>query len=878
MYLVKKFLDTCKKMLTNIKLFFVAVWRTVNKGSSKIVNPDVKPGVRRVGRMFGSVTGIIVRITLIVLLTGILTGAILGVFGAIYVTRYLDVNTDLPLDQMQLDLTTHIWAENPYDHEGWIPLATLSGRENRVWVPFEEIPDFIINATVAIEDKRFWDHDGVDWKRTIGAFYTMFSPGDGPMFGGSTLTQQLIKNITKDSDATVSRKIQEIFRALAFERDNPGRGGKEYILEMYLNTVYFGSGCYGVVTAAQRYFGKELDDLTVAEAASLIGITNNPSVFNPYTNPKNNKRRQEVILSEMFDQRMLTRHEFNIAKYAPLNFHVGTAGGGDSIRSWFVDQIIRDATEDLMRDRGWSRAVAQQWIFSGGLNIYATIDLNIQKAMDDIWLDDDRWPDSPDAEPAEAAMTIVCNETGNIKAMIGGREKTGNLEFDRSTHARRQPGSAIKPITVYAPAFDLGLLHPYSPVDDIPQRDLNDRAWPRNLPDRYEGFTNVMHAMAVSKNTVATHVLDFVGVQRSADYARDRFGITTLIESGVDNDMSIAPLALGGLTHGVTVREMTEAFASIANGGVRNRTRTYTHITSQDGTMFYENRRNPTLAIKEMAAYYTELTLIAAVQPGATGRHARLENMPIAGKTGTTSRNVDRWFAGYTPYYTAVTWFGYDIPRDMSYYSSNPAVHMWRQVMEKAHEGLERKEFAQPGGVGSYRHCIDSGMPVGAHCHLDPRGGSRTATGFLSIDDMPSGTCTMHVSVDLCTVSGRLATAYCPSDTRRRTALINITRYVPRQSFSLGDEQYTIRHWQGGVSAPTLPSARPFGERFRAVAVGNDGRTPFNSFCTLHTTPQQQPPPPPPGPTDDPVPPGPTDATEPPDPPEPGGSGDDGGD
>ncbi|MDR0324525.1 MAG: transglycosylase domain-containing protein [Oscillospiraceae bacterium] len=841
-------MDKVKAVLHKIKCFFIAVWRTVKKGARKIFSPEIKPGVKRVSRMFGAVLGVFARILLVMLLIFVLTGAMIGVFGAIYVTRYLDVNTDIDLNQFDLDLTSHIYAKDPDNPGQYILLESLSGKENRIWVPYDEIPRNIIDAVVAIEDERYWSHEGVDWKRTIGAFYTLFQPGSS-QFGGSTITQQLIKNLTGEKDATVARKLQEIFRALAFERTYPGVAGKELILEYYLNTVHFGSRCDGIVTAAEQYFGKALNELTLAECAALVGITNNPSVYNPYSNPKNNKRRQETILFKMHDLQMITRHEYNMAKYEPLTFaRRENMAGGDRLRSWYVDQIIRDVTVDLMEEWGWSPILARQYIFSAGVNIYACIDLNIQAAMDAIWADDSCWPASPDAEPAEAAMMVIDHTTGEIKAMIGGREKTGNLVFDLSTQAKRSPGSSIKPITVYAPAFDLGLITPYSPVDDMPVQNVDNRGWPKNSPVGYDGHMNILRGVTVSKNTVAVQITDMVSVEKSFEYATERFGLTTLIESKtfgnqVMSDLSLSPLGMGSLTEGATVREMTGAYAAIANRGLRNKTRTYTHITDQTGAIVFENKSNPVSAIKDKAAYYMETCLVNAVESG-TGRRARLDNMPVAGKTGTTSANKDRWFAGYTPYYTAVCWFGYSIGRDMNYYNNtvgNPAVHMWRQVMEKAHEGLERKEFEQPVDMRTFTYCIDSGLPPSDLCRLDPRGG-RTSTGVLDKDDIPRSTCNVHTAANICIISNQIATPFCPPEMLKKTTLLNLVRWSPIPNFALGDEQYTLRLWQGAVPEPEpedeeqeaggVPVAGTGdAPRYRVVSVGADGKTPYNAFC-----------------------------------------------
>jgi penicillin-binding protein 1A len=389
--------------------------------------------------------------------------------------------------------------------------------------------------------------------------------------------------------------------------------------------------------------------------------------------------------------------------------------------------------------------------------------------------------------------------------MIGGREKLGDDVFDLSTMARRSPGSVIKPLTVYAPAFDLGLLHPFSPVDDVPVRNVGGRAWPRNSPAGYSGRTYVLHALAVSKNTVSCHVANAVGHQTSFDYGRERFGLSTLVESQtvgneIKTDIDLSPMALGSLTRGATVRDITGAFAAIANGGVRNKTRTYTHFIDQNGATF-ENRPDPQIAVKETTAYYLETCLIAAVNNGTGGR-ARLSDLtknriPVAGKTGTTSANHDRWFAGYTPYYTAATWFGYAIGRNMNYYTSNPAVHMWRQVMDIIHADLETKAFEPLADTRTFSFCADSGLPTGNHCHQDPRGG-RTRSGRLFADDIPRQTCTVHTPVQRCVASGRLATPYC--QLTETIALLSVDRSLPIAT-AIPDEQYLVRRW--GVDDPS---------------------------------------------------------------------------
>ena len=827
-------MEQLKKILRNIKFFFIAVGRTIKKGAKKVFNPNIKTGLRGFGRALGSVMGVVGRIAVTLLLIVLLTGTIVGVFGAIYITRYLDVDTNVELEMYSLNLSSHVYAHDPENSDGWVEIDTFTGEENRVRASYDEIPAALIDAFVAIEDRRFWQHDGVDWKRTAGAFLSMLTGGD--QYGGSTITQQLIRIITQDKDVTVSRKLNEIFRALAFERKYPGQEGKELIMESYLNMIPLGNGCSGVVTAAETYFNKTLDELTLAECALLAGITNNPSFYNPFTRPNNAKRRQEVILSEMYNQQIISRHEYNIAKYQPLVYARRTASESASLNSWYVDQVITDVQNDLMSEYGYSLELASDYIYSGGLHIYTCMDMDIQKILDDVWEDPASWPETPDAEPPESAMMIADQYTGEIKAMIGGREKTGDRVRNNATMMKRQPGSSFKPIAVYTPAFELGVATPYTPIDDMPVREVSGRGWPRNSPARYEGRMSVLNAVTQSKNAVSVQVLERITYPQSFKFATERLGISTLVESKASGnqtltDVAASPLAFGALTEGVTVRDMTAAYSAMANdAGIRHESRTYTLVADSEGATILDNRSESVQAMKEKTAYYMRTCLINAVASG-TGGSARFRDvsMPVAGKTGTTSENKDRWFAGFTPYYTAACWFGYRIPRNMSFFAQhvgNPAVHMWRQVMEKVHEGLDRKEFYVPDGLVEYTYCIDSGLPATDACRLDPRG-NRIATGFLDRDDIPKTRCNVHTLVDVCTLSNRLAGEFCAEEVRAKRALLNINRHAPLP-MSLADEQFVL---PADMRGDVVPEGM-----YPVTAVGTDGATPYNTYCTVCET------------------------------------------
>ncbi|MCL2082596.1 MAG: transglycosylase domain-containing protein [Oscillospiraceae bacterium] len=757
-------------------------------------------GMKRAGRGTLSLFGVVVRFVILLILIAVLTGTFLFTFGIVYITNYLDSDTGIDLEQISLDQTSHIYAQNPKNPKKWRLVNTISGEENRVWVSYDKIPKYIIDAAVAIEDRRFWSHHGVEWKRTFGAAVTLFG-GSTEQFGGSSITQQLIKNLTNEKEATVSRKLKEIFRALEFEK----RYSKEDILEWYLNTIYLGRGCNGVLTASEAYFSKPLDKLTLAECASIVGITNNPSVYDPFINPQNNEKRQRTILYEMMDQNLITREEYDEAINQKLKFTQGKATTSNKNTSWYEDQAIRDLTSDLMEEYGYSKQVAQQFIYAGGINIYLCVDLNIQSKLDRIWADPKAWPSTPDKEPPESAMMITDPYSGDIKAMIGGREKVGQLLFDRSTLAKRQPGSSLKPVSVYAPAFEKGLITPYSTEVDSHTDILYGRRWPRNSPDRYEGSMSILKSITTSKNTIALKILRKVGVDEAFDFTKNVMGLSTLVDSAkrqdrVFTDKAEAPLAFGGLTDGVTVRDMCGAFNPFPNGGTRYKTRTYSHITRKDGQIIFENKNDPAMVFSELTASYVTSCLESAVTSG-TGSRAKIGNMAVAGKTGTTSENKDRWFAGYTPYYVGVCWFGYDNPRDMAYYSSNPAVHMWQKVMASVHKDLDRKGFTFDSVTTAVQseYCTESSKKPTAAC----RSADSIATGTYEPGSMPSEVCDLHKMVNICGISGKLAVGGCPAATLQETGYL-------RPDKAKAKDYCTYNHPEPSLPPVTPKPATPF--------------------------------------------------------------------
>lgn len=656
------------------------------KKTAKVAAEATAVTVSGVLRTVGKV---IATILLIFVTTGILFTCIF----AYYVKTNLSDDLDISLETMTVNLASTILYtdKNGVAHE----LASIHGTENRVWVEYENIPINLEHAAVAIEDKRFYDHKGVDWYRTVGAFGNMFLSMKND-FGGSTLTQQLIKNITKEDDITVQRKLLEIFRALEFERMYT----KEEIMEWYLNVIFLGEGCNGVGTASKTYFNKDVWDLSLAECASLIGITNNPSKYDPYISSKtreNNKERQETILFEMYDQGYITHDEYTAAVAEPLVFkrsedeeYVMT------INSYYVDTVISDVARDLMEEKGINYNTAMNMINNGGLQIFASIDMDAQNIVDSIYKDPANFPQSksPRGESLQSAVVVMDPYTGEILALSGGvGEKTGNLVFNRAVDALRPPGSSIKPIATYGPAIDQGLIAPDDLINDAPKGTISLSGttwWPSNAGGGNRGIVTIRSALINSLNTVSAQILDKLTPKVSYQYLTERLGVENLVES----DCDYAPLSLGQLTNGITVREMAQAYTAFVNDGVFTHARTYTHVLDSEGKPVLDNSPDTIVAFKANTAW-TITDMLSDAASGGTGKESYLGFMPNAGKTGSSTDYCDRWFVGFTPYYVAAVWTGYDTPSRI-YTSGNPAAQIWKKIMVPLNEGLPYKAFKTP--------------------------------------------------------------------------------------------------------------------------------------------------------------------------------------
>ena len=655
------------------------------KKAGRIAKAAVNVTVDTISGTIGSVFKVLGTILLIFLITGLLFACIF----AYYVKTCLTPNINISLEDYKLSESSTIYYQ---DSSGqWQELVTLAGKQKRIWVDYDQIPWYMEKALVAIEDKRFYEHKGVDWYRTAGAFVEMFAKME-TSYGGSTITQQLIKNLTGKDDVTIQRKLTEIFGALELEK----KYDKQEIIEWYLNAVYFGEGCWGVQTAAQTYFGKDVSELSLAECACIVGITNKPTLCDPFYNEEKNKERQETILREMYDQGYIDYQMYIDAVNEDISAALVHSPGEEysqEIYTYYEEMVVDDVITDLMELKGISYEAASTLLYNGGYSIYSCLDPNIQAIVDNVYQNVENIPSTwRSSQQLQSSIVIMDPYTGQVKAISGGvGEKTQNFPLNRATKTQRSPGSSIKPIASYGPATEYGLITPNTLVNDSANIHLSGTSWyPSNDGGGNFGVLTILEALQYSLNTVAAQIVDKLGPERSYDFLQNRLGVTSL----VPDDCAYAPMALGQLTNGITVREMAQAYCSFVNDGIFTYARSYTKVLDSDGSVLIDNQPETIVAFSPNTAYVMTYMLQNATARG-TGTEAYLGTMPVAGKTGTSTDYKDRWYVGCTPYYVAAVWTGYDTPERI-YCSGNPAAQIFRKIMRPIHEGLEYKSFPWP--------------------------------------------------------------------------------------------------------------------------------------------------------------------------------------
>ena len=740
----------------------------------------------------------------VLMIAGVCAFVFAGVLGD-YLQDDILPMADIDIAGYELDQNSYIYYVDSNDNIQ--KYQDIFAAINSTWADIEDIPEDMIHAAVAIEDHRFFEHQGVDWVTTIKACARMFFGDDS--VGGSSITQQLIKNalLTEDSgadDVTVQRKVLEIFRAIQLEK----RYNKEEILELYLNFIYLGQGCRGVRSAAAAYYGKEIESLTAAECASIIGITNSPTFYDPYQNPENNKDRKENILwamnkygwltdeeyQEALDQELVLKNgidledsmAFCINKECGYKGIVNTLPNTDgkyycpecgreipveednsqNVYSWFTDTVLEDVAKALAEknDMAWNTAtrdMMMQQIKVGGYHIYSTIDVEVQAQVDKIYTDLSQIPDTRGGQQLQSAIVVIDNSTGDIVAMAGGvGEKRQPDEWNRATDAKLQSGSSIKPIAIYAPGFEQGSLTPATVIKDLPL-NYDDGAWPRNDNFSYGYSSTILSGVTRSVNAVAAHSLDRIGLNYGYEYAKYKFRISSLVDEYVDengvihSDNAYAPLAMGAQTWGVHVRDMAGAFATFAGDGVYREPRTFTKVYDSNGELVIDNEQDQEFILSQKSVNYMNYCLNNAVE-GGTGTEARISGMQVAGKTGSTSQFKDRWFCGFTGYYTAAIWTGFDKPEVINATGgvNNPAAALFKKVMAPLHEDKENVKLYDTSEMVYVSVCLDSGLRATGACGKDARGIGRVASAMVYPEDVPSGYCNKHFSVTQCSGGG----------------------------------------------------------------------------------------------------------------------------
>lgn len=653
-----------------------------------------------------------------------------------YVLTYMisftngDVAIDLEEYKGEQSQTSFIYAYNKNGDE--VEYARLHGEENRVWVDLDEMSPYLLKAYISLEDKRFREHKGVDWYRFFGVVTKYIGQG------ASTITQQLIKNLTMEKDVTAVRKFREILFALNLEKHYT----KDTILEAYLNTLYLGNGCYGVKTAAETYLGKEPDELTLAECASIAAITQAPYTYDPLINPENNRERQTFCLNEMLVQGVISKKEYdeainqkmvftNSKDYVPKETEKKTEKT-DKVNNFYVDFIIDSVIEDLQAKYGYTLQQATRKIYYGGLKIYAAVDMDVQKKLEDVYVNRVTFPkekDTPSNPAVQSAMTVL-DYKGRVVGIIGqaGPKKT-NRCLNRAADSPRQPGSTIKPIATYAPAIEFNYVNWSTKILDYGFPYQGMRIWPKNVDGSHgsNSKVTVQYAIEKSLNTVpARLIVNTLTPKKSMEFLRDKFHITTLDDV---TDSYASPMTAGALTNGISSLEIAAAYAAFGNGGKYYKPYCYYKVMSSDGKeVLLENKPvGEQILSAETADIMCELLQTVNTTYYGKGPHVRKSD--IMAKTGTTDDDKDRWFVAGTPYYVSSVWYGYDKPKTLPA-GLNPAAKIFIEVFDRIHKDLPAKQFEKHGSVVSKKYCSVSGLLAGKNC-------ASTKTGWYSLNHLP---------------------------------------------------------------------------------------------------------------------------------------------
>lgn len=674
-----------------------------------------------------------------------------------------------------------------YDEQGTL-ITKIHGAENRVHISIKEVPKQVKLAFLAIEDVNFYDHNGISFRGIARAALKDIIEQDTSQ-GASTITQQLVKRTFLKPEKRFKRKIQEAYLSMQLERQYT----KDEILEMYLNQIYFGAGAYGIQAAANVYFNKNVQDLTLAEAALLAGLPKSPTNYDPFKNPENARNRQLTVLSSMLKYEFITEMENTQAKKEKVVLSESKK------RSYPYPYFVEYVLEQLVSKYGDDK------VFNGGLRVYTTLDPKIQTASEKALNNPNNFPPSKKDEGGllqpQAGVVVLDPHTGYIKALVGGRGRDDSQQrlFNRATQAKRQPGSSFKPVIAYSPFIDQGGA-PASVLDDSPL-EFADGYKPKNFDLAYRGMTTIREAVTDSINIMAIQALKEVGISKAHKFAKN-LGIQNL---NPKNDLGLG-IALGGIEQGVTPLELTRAYGAFANGGVYVESTVITKVTDQEGNIIDKTNPKKAKAMKDTTAYLMTDMLKDVVTKG-TGYNARLDKWTAAGKTGTTNEGKDIWFVGYTPALVAGVWMGHDVPKPMPrIYGGTYPAKLWKEIMTEAHKGKKVVEFNKPATIVSATVCSKSGLLPSDLCPTEDLVTDNFAKGTI-----PNKVCSSHVEVEISAESGKLATEFCPD---------KISKVFLKPGISVSDPEnapteYCTIHGPETASSqpPTLCTSAEHGDR-----------------------------------------------------------------
>jgi len=642
---------------------------------------------------------------------------------------------------LELNMTSVIYVKN--ESGNWEEYKRVHGDENRIWISLKKVPEMLQEAFIAIEDEDFQKHHGVDWQRTFMAVANQFLKFSSVDFGASTITQQLVKNITSDKEKVYERKIREIVRAVFIETQL----SKDEILEAYLNTIALGNGINGVQVAANYYFNKEVGELTLAECAAIAAITKNPSRYNPVTNMQENTDRRRVVLTKMYELGYISYEELLDAYYEEVELDFSKKESLDSeINNYFVDTLIEDVIEDLSEKYECDKEFASRMFYNGGFRIYSTMDPKIQSVMEETYSKESRYfyetrrNDEGERERVQSAMTIM-DYNGHIVGVVGGTgEKTVNRGLNRAL-VPRQPGSTMKPLGVYALAIENDIVDYTSTVLDRPVKNYYSYGkWgPREWFGGYMGSVPLNYALRRSMNAVPVRLLDDVGIDESYKFLTKNMNFKHLTKE----DKNASSLALGGCIYGITPTESASAFAIFGNGGTYYEPTTYYKVVDVNGEVILEEKKGKRAISEATATIMNHLLREVVYKQGGTGNTISGFNyrMKAYAKTGTSSDTKDSWLVGGTPYYIGSVWYGFD--HNFRVYNTNAAKTIWRDIMREIHKDLEPKEFEDSEDVyrkgdGYYKNGTTPGKVLKEEDYL-PQEDDESKESELTSEESSSG-------------------------------------------------------------------------------------------------------------------------------------------